>query len=338
MNTPTRTRSPTSEAGGHRREHQRSRGGGDALPTAPCSPSEAFSGDDVHPPLPSHERLDMSAHTQPSQHRPTLCYPTPPTSSASSLYGASRDGSCASGSGHDSGPSSHAWSTRDDKMATEALLSKLRRNTFTVTSPASSIVTTSSVHAAHISNPASTHPSSPVVAQSSASRHSSASRRPSTSQSDQEVKKLTENATVPSRHQATPPQTPRTQSHENKYHPSNLAHHKSATGPNAALLGPPKGKLSVFIAEGRGLRPSADPYVVCQFQWSEYISEGPRSTGGAQDGGSSGMPIRRVDNTGRPMAIPMKSRQNSHAGNADSKDSKQDNHVTNPKWEHEAVL
>lgn len=322
--------SPTLEAVGHRGEHQEGRSVGDALPTAPCSPIEASSGDDERPPLLAHERLDMPRHAHHPQHRATFFYPTPPTSSASSVYDASKDGPYASGSVNDNGSSSHAWPSHDDKTAVEASPLKLRRHTFAVTSPAPTIITESPVHATHISNPASISPSDPVAP------HSSTSEYPSASQSDQEAKKLTESATV-SRDQATPPQTPRSQSHET-HQPSNLTHPpKSASGTNAALLGTPRGKLSVFISAGRGLRPSVDPYVVCQFQWAEYISDGPRNADRAQGGNSNGMTIKRVDN-GRPMAIPMKSRQNSHTSNADHRDSKQDNQVTNPKWEHEAFL
>ena len=101
------------------------------------------------------------------------------------------------------------------------------------------------------------------------------------------------------------------------------------------------GKLTVVISEGRGLRPSIDPYVVCEFQLSQYISEGPVS-GTQNDGGlraalygSSGISIQPAGgDRQRPMAIPMRSRQSSSSG----RDTKTQQEVTNPRWNHNAVL
>ncbi|ORY14807.1 kinase-like domain-containing protein [Clohesyomyces aquaticus] len=157
--------------------------------------------------------------------------------------------------------------------------------------------------------------------------------------------------------QATPPQTPRTRSHEGKPPTSNLSHTSLASAvttkaakeikkesTKAPAVGPPKGKLSVSISEGRGLRPSVDPYVVCQFQWAEYISEGPRTDASpkkTKDGasrGTGGLAIRRTDSDmGRPMAIPMKSRQSSNSGtSSDPRENLRE--VVNPKWEHDTIF
>lgn len=181
---------------------------------------------------------------------------------------------------------------------------------------------------------------------------SSASRHPSTSQLTGEAEKLTQGDFAPPRNQATPPQTPRTRSQEGKPPTSGLsqtalashAKSKEGKGPSPAV-GPPKGKLSVSISEGRRLRPSVDPYVVCQFQWAEYISEGPRNEGTKRAAGGDkrkpgGLAIKRTDSdSGRPMAIPMRSRQSSNNGT--SSDPREDGtfkDVTDPKWEHEAIL
>ncbi|KAL6705757.1 Serine/threonine-protein kinase [Coniothyrium glycines] len=143
--------------------------------------------------------------------------------------------------------------------------------------------------------------------------------------------------------QATPPQTPRTRSQESKPLPSNLSRTSNVSDKSkdskTAPVEAPKGKLAVTISEGRGLRPSVDPYVVCQFQWSEYISDGPR-----QDDAKKGRPgplqMRRTESEmGRPMAIPMKSRQSSNSGHSsDPRENGALEEVTNPKWEHEAIF
>ncbi|KAF2191019.1 Pkinase-domain-containing protein [Zopfia rhizophila CBS 207.26] len=192
--------------------------------------------------------------------------------------------------------------------------------------------------------PSNTLPS-PTPSTSSVSRHSS------TSKLNGEVEKLTEGDFSPPKNQATPPQTPRTRSQEGKVpttalsQTSLLSNSKSKEGQGAAV-GPPKGKLSVSISEGRGLHPSVDPYVVCQFQWAEYISDGPRNEATSKksdDGGGRNtgrLAIRRTDSDmGRPMAIPMRSRQSSNSGtSSDPKENGLLKEVTNPKWEHEAIF
>jgi hypothetical protein len=172
---------------------------------------------------------------------------------------------------------------------------------------------------------------------------SASSRAPSTSQLAGESEKLTEGAFAPPQNQATPPQTPRTRSHESKPKPSSLSRTSNASdqskeGKGTPVVGPPKGKLEVTISEGRGLRPSVDPYVVCQFQWAEYISDGPRHD--QKKGRPAAMQMKRTESEiGRPMAIPMKSRQSSNSGHSsDPRESGSMEEVSDPKWEHEAIL
>ncbi|KAF2453321.1 kinase-like domain-containing protein [Lineolata rhizophorae] len=264
---------------------------------------------------------------------------------------------------------------------------KSRRQTYAsptkaAPAPLLGVLTAPNIAAAHISNPArspsSTNPSSPILAQlSSASASASASRRNSValskqSQSNEETsegaeKKLTEGVSSPLRTQNTPPQTPRTRSQESKQQqhvaqtgaPSPLSKggssgsaqsQSSSRSPDrrGAPARPPKGKLSVSISEGRGLRPSVDPYVVCQFQWAEYISDGPKNhehaTAGVvgpkpKDGLGSAIAIRRTDSDmGRPMAIPMRSRQSSNTGVSSTDLSRDAGMVTDPKWDHDAIF
>lgn len=178
---------------------------------------------------------------------------------------------------------------------------------------------------------------------------SASSRHPSTSQLNGESEKLTEGGFASPRNQATPPQTPRSRSQEAPPPKSRLS--STSTAPRTKdrrtpTLGPPKGKLLVSISEGRGLRPSVDPYVVCQFQWAEYISDGPRLEAGPRKAAAgnrvpAGMAMRRTDSEtgGRPMAIPMRSRQSSNNGiSSDPREDGMFDEVTSPKWEHDAIL
>jgi protein-serine/threonine kinase len=108
----------------------------------------------------------------------------------------------------------------------------------------------------------------------------------------------------------------------------------SASPQNGAPVGPLKGKLFVKISEARGLRASFDPYVVCVLEWNEYISKGARS-------GEEEKKRRQMQSdaeAGIPMAIPMKSRQSSYNSAVDGHDHKGRTPVTDPHWDHEAVL
>jgi protein-serine/threonine kinase len=106
----------------------------------------------------------------------------------------------------------------------------------------------------------------------------------------------------------------------------------------------PRGKLNIKIAEARNLKASFDPYVVCQFEWNEYVSKGARPDHMDVDDDDqkgpvaqlSSVPIRRTDSDmGKAMAIPMKSRQSSTNGTGEEHGL---NKVTDPQWDHEAML
>ncbi|PFH61149.1 hypothetical protein XA68_18099 [Ophiocordyceps unilateralis] len=85
----------------------------------------------------------------------------------------------------------------------------------------------------------------------------------------------------------------------------------------------PQGKLTIKITEARGLRRCRDPYVVAVFQRSELISGGPRPAdedehASAPPSALGGIPIQRQgSDSGRPMAIPMRSRQSSNTSITD---------------------
>ena len=110
----------------------------------------------------------------------------------------------------------------------------------------------------------------------------------------------------------------------------------TSTSPaNGAPTGPINGKLFVKITDGRGLRPSFDPYVVCVFEWNEYISKGARD--GEEEKKRRQLESDAEEAAGRPMAIPLKTRSSSH-NSAVEGDHKGRTPVTDPHWDHEATL
>ncbi|KAJ5257113.1 hypothetical protein N7478_013217 [Penicillium angulare] len=105
---------------------------------------------------------------------------------------------------------------------------------------------------------------------------------------------------------------------------------------NGPPVAPLKGKLTVKISEGRGLRPSVDPYCVCVFEWNEYISKGTKD--GEEEDERQRRQIESDAEAGRPMAIPMKCRQDSHNSSLDGFEQKGKAPVTDPHWDHSAVF
>jgi serine/threonine protein kinase SCH9 len=293
---------------------------------------------------------------------PTKLPPTPISSASSFLQ---RDGPAATNGQPETEAAVNpvAQALKNFVLSSSSL--KSRRH---ASLPVSS-VTVGPVIAAHISNPSTfshqTAPGSPAapVVEEDVKLHDSASV--------QELIKLTSSVADGSRLKNTPPLTPRALSHEEGYQGKrsplssgtsmtpdvkkspDLPPIKTKSPPrnNEALpTGSPKGKLSVKIDEARGLKPSYDPYVVCVFEWNEYISNGPRHDAMDidHDGASSkksrkdtisAKQIRRTDDdTGKPKAIPMRSRQSSNNGEMDSTQSRSNSFVTDPQWDHEAML
>jgi protein-serine/threonine kinase len=98
--------------------------------------------------------------------------------------------------------------------------------------------------------------------------------------------------------------------------------------------------MVVKIIEAKNLRPSKDPHVVCTFESNEFISKGPKKS---NDSGSNDSSEGRGENTttlasGRGIAIPMKSRQSSSTSLSELHGGGAKKGITNPKWDHEAVL
>ena len=269
----------------------------------------------------------------------------------------------------DSGISSVTQALKNLVMSKSPLSLKARRHQ---SLPVSSL-TTNSVLAAHISNPstASQSPnqnSSLHCLQSQALESTEHPDKPPNSKSFRELSRLTSDATPESRVKTTPPHTPRALSHEGG-HPEKKSPLSSTTANlsqewskveevkpmdgsrgDAMPVNAPKGKLAVKIDKAKNLKPSIDPYVVCVFEWNEYISKGPKPDAMDIDDDNKdlkksrkealgSLPIRRTDSDmGKPMSIPMKSRQSSNNSNTDGHDAKGDTTVTDPQWEHEAML
>jgi len=114
----------------------------------------------------------------------------------------------------------------------------------------------------------------------------------------------------------------------------------------SAVTPAPKGRLTVKIVEARGLRKSRQPRVVALFQRSELVSGAPRDSEEEEDGAGAGAALgaipmkRQPSDTGRAMAIPMRSRQSSNTSVTDYntfRNRTARKSFTNPKWDAEGV-
>ena len=325
-----------------------------ALPTAPSSPGEQDGPHSQQPLLPNSQHQTRDGRLDPMT---AFAYPTPPHSSSSSS--STRKVSVASSDGSsqireaDTSHSCHPFLQRQGSNS-NVVPFRTRRQTAGL-NPLSSVTTSSSVTAAYISNPTSSRSSSiPSTPDSDVPGKSALSSLTS----HLELTRLTDHAAKP-RKKSTPPLTPRALSNDGsesaRHTPpcTDQGNDKSrANGATAAPtprssppVGPPKGKLFVIIAGARGLRPSFNPYAVCAFEEIESIATGhrqgdaetsPEAT--SRDQSIGGVPIR-VSNgeMGRSIAIPMKSRQSSTTSLKDQKEFKS-SRITDPVWNHEAVL
>lgn len=300
------------------------------------------------PPDESHQESSQSISVVDASRMP----PTPVSSAASVV---NKDGEVAENGGSllDGGLASITQALRNFVLPKSTSSVKDRRHQ---SLPVSS-VTRSNVAAAHISNPASsTHSSRPQSPRSPSPSHA----KPSSSEILRESDELTSNVAPTPREKSTPPHTPRALSQEDYRRADTRSPLSSASTTvsdgniptekqqqskdQLPTTSTPRGKLSIKIAEGRNLKPSFDPYVVCQFEWNEYVSKGVKNDKMDVDEddrkGSvaqlQSIPIRRTDSDmGKPMAIPMRSRQSSTNGTGEERGLDK---VTDPQWDHEAML
>ena len=327
--------------------------------TAPCSPIERTVSEKGASTQFFHDQKGSYHLNTRLYPVPTMPYPTPPasSSSSSSTRKASEAGSDGSPQIRGIDGTNHCRpGIIQQQSGTNVMPLRNRRQTASL-EPLSNITTDSSVHAAHLSNPtSSSHPSTTPSTPSSDVPTISAL---SSLNSHLELVKLTDGVASPYI-KNTPPLTPRALSNDGSElakqtpHTNNQESDKSRTGSanlfptphSSPPVGPPKGKLFVTISGARGLRPSYSPYAVCVFEWIESIARGPKQEEADMENEPrkkehllGGVPIRKAGSEmGRSMAIPMKSRQSSTTSLSDQKDFNGGRCVTDPTWNHEAVL
>ncbi|KFY00637.1 hypothetical protein O988_03187 [Pseudogymnoascus sp. VKM F-3808] len=326
--------------------------------SATGSSSREDSGGDSEgsPYLLPHEKTERRASSaaESASHNPHP-YPTPPVSKPPSVRKLrSNDSNAEDGEAANpelASPTSQI-SLPHHKTISESILPKFGASSMLKT--LSNILTPSNVHASHISTPKeptpSNAPDTPV--------HSRiASGSVSDSLSYDMLKKLTvgdekSHPATPTRALSNNTSTSDTSDHGHELvhkRPSGLSETKSSSSDiGGAPVRAPRGKLTVKIAEARGLRRSKDPYVVAVFQRNELVSKGPRSEDEDDEDDEAvmsppvgGIPIsRQASDSGRPMAIPMKSRQSSNTSDPEPRDFKVKSRrsMTNPKWDTEAVF
>jgi protein-serine/threonine kinase len=304
------------------------------------------------PSSPSHSTDDSPPHDEmsgPSVDSKTLVhpYPTPPASQPTSIRGSPSDISLA--------PEKRdkAASFKLPSLCKLTLLEQPRRAS--LFAPLTVTVNDSSVSAPHLSNPsrrASTVPSSPNRAQVASGTEDAL---PHKSASVQHLKKLTDmpiyksGTSTPTRALSTT-QPSQAEAQNDISRPDVEVPDRTATStptPPGAQAPAARGKLTIKITEARGLKKCRDPYVVAVFQRSELISSGPRPAEEDEETLSAAVNLRAIpmqrqsSDSGRPMAIPMRSRQSSNTSITDyttfrNRSSRRS--FTNPKWDAEAVL
>ncbi|KAL8631926.1 hypothetical protein Q9189_002300 [Teloschistes chrysophthalmus] len=344
-----------------------------ALPTAPSTPKEpdhlAYEPDLG---LLVKQQLDCLTQKLNRSRLGVQGYPTPPTSSpCSSTQQIGDDGMVpAVGIAHkpsicgsDASPITVTHAPAEEGEAIWTRCHKAGLN------PLSNVIDNHPVRASHFCNPASDSssftPHTFPTASNSFSAHSALHPH-------LESTKLTNCVAISPRLKSTPPRTPRALSNEGSEtdgRPTNQAsphisgidglesqreaarssHTKASTSSTQTSppVGPPMGKLSVRISEARGLKPSYDPYAVCVFEYNEAVARNPKLEDGRTDKDEGqhkefplgGVPINRSGSEiSRSMAIPMKSRQSSTTSLSDQKNFKAGRQITNPRWDHEALL
>ncbi|PLB36574.1 serine/threonine protein kinase SCH9 [Aspergillus candidus] len=323
---------------------------------------------------PSDRKFDDAEDLAPDALPPTTNLPTPPYCSACSLLQKEPDQPDSESSLADKGVGS-IFNTLKNYLTPAASTppssepqSRHRQHSLPVSS-----ISDDPVLASHFSNPsllsaadALCLPEAPLL------NH----EQPHVSLSSENLAKLTGNVTDLSIMKNTPPLTPRAMSNEGsqpeKQPPptssprpsepartgSNEMDDSSSTSTDeisgklneafppepssSPQPGPPvasqKGKLYVKISEARGLRPGFDPYVVCVFEWNEVISKSAQDEEEASLERQHKEQERTARESGRPMAIPMKSRQSSNNSSMEAPDHRGRAPVTAPHWNHESVF
>ncbi|KXX76698.1 Serine/threonine-protein kinase SCH9 [Madurella mycetomatis] len=327
------------------------------LPLTPVESDSCPGSSGEGPPLLAHEMVGPTAELLLGEGGQLHPYPSPPPSQQSSLRNSSSDSRSQKsrlGTSPASRPTSLCHLSTSD-------FGKAKARGTSLLAPLATTVDESSVSACHLSNPAghaSTAPSSPRRAQFSCVHFPSDDGDLSyASASLVHVKKLTDmsakksGASTPTRAlSSTHPSQGEGQDDARQGNGDRVDRTATHTPtPPGAQAPAAKGKLTIKISEAKGLRRCRDPYVVVVFQRSELISAGPRPTEGKDDAAIAavamgGIPIQRQgSDSGRPMAIPMRSRQSSNTSITDfntfrNRNSTSRRSFTNPKWDAEAIF
>ncbi|KAG8165116.1 hypothetical protein KVR01_005391 [Diaporthe batatas] len=326
------------------------------LPVSPVDSSSRSPSEAQGPPLLPHETVgELSEEKPPPESAEFHPYPTPPTSSRSSVRGAKVGENCGEGSKQRAG--SAVTPPHLHKTSISELTSMNGRRPSALVPVASVAITESNVNARHFSTPGSRRVSTslnpPKHENPSPAKTDDVSEDPA---SVRQLKKLTSDVAQKSGH-STPTRTlssTKVARNDGADERRTSDESSSATGTQtppsssaASNLPTVKGKLTIKISEARGLRKCRAPYVVAVFQRSELISSGPRMEENDDETAISnvamgGVPIQRQSSdSGRPMAIPMRSRQSSNTSTGEPHSFRtrtQRQSFTNPKWDAEAVF
>ncbi|KAJ0121234.1 hypothetical protein J7T55_008397 [Diaporthe amygdali] len=326
------------------------------LPVSPAEPASRSPPEAQGPPLLPHETVGvLSEEKPPPESAEFHPYPTPPASSRSSVRGAKVGENCGDGSRQRAG--SAVTPPHLHKTSISELTGMNGRRPSALVPVASVAVTESNVNARHFSTPGSRRDSTSLT--SPKHEHPTSAKKDDVSEdpaSVRQLKKLTNDVASKSG-QSTPTRTlsstkvarnDGTDERRTSDESSSATGTQTPPGSSApSSLPAVKGKLTIKISEARGLRKCRAPYVVAVFQRSELISSGPRVDEDDDETAISnvamgGVPIQRQgSDSGRPMAIPMRSRQSSNTSTGEPhsfRSRSQRQSFTNPKWDAEAVF
>lgn len=319
------------------------------LPPTPVEPDiSRTSSPEQGPPLFAHEMLGPATETAPRSDEQRHPYPTPPASQPSSLRNVSRESSSQT-SAAGTPPASRPASMRHLSLS-DLGRGKARRSS--LLAPLTTMVCESSAPAGHLSNPAgrsSTVPSSPSIAHPGTGERSISYESASLVHLKQKLTSTKSGNSTPTRalSSAQPSQSEARDDSKRKSSSERIDRTATSTPTPPGAAPAARGKLTIKVTEARGLRKCRDPYVVVVFQRSELISSGPRPAEDDEEAAISAVaagaiPMKRQgSDSGRAMAIPMRSRQSSNTSITDfntfrNRDSRRS--FTSPKWDAEAIL
>ncbi|KAH6619246.1 kinase-like domain-containing protein [Chaetomium sp. MPI-SDFR-AT-0129] len=318
------------------------------LPPTPVEAAPWTGSSPEEPPLLAHDLPEkptgetVSPSEGPQQHS----YPTPPTSQTPSLRNFTTRDSNGQHSAAITPPISRSTSLRHLSVSE---LGRGRGRTSSLLAPLTTVVSDSSVSARHLSNPAGRPASTGPGSSTQDTSHGDVSLESASLVNLKQTLTSTKSGTSTPKRALSSAYPSHGEGHDDTRHKNGSGIDRTATStptPAGAQAPAAKGKLTIKITEAKGLRKCQDPYVVVVFQRSELISSGPRPSEGDDQAAISavvtGVPMKRQgSDSGRTMAIPMRSRQSSNTSLSDfntfrNRDSRRS--FTSPKWDAEAIF